>query len=74
MTRREVLASLPGRRLPHLMFEFDFDQLLGNDLLRMQGGEPANEIFQFANVAGPAVALHTVERRPARYISAAAPR
>ena len=49
--------------IAHLAFEFDLDQLLGDDLLRMQRGKSANKVFQLANIAGPAVPLHPIERR-----------
>src|SRR4051812_47728419 len=42
--------------------QFGFDQGLGDRFLRIERREPADEIFELAHVAGPAIPLHSLER------------
>src|SRR5215472_1314952 len=53
-----VRARLLGRRGRHRrLSELALDDGGGDGLLRIERGEPAREVLQFAYVAGPAVAL-----------------
>ena len=38
------------------------NQLLGDRLLRIKGGQAPNEIFQLADIARPAMTLHALKR------------
>ena len=54
-------AGLVGDRRGRLR-QLGVDHRRGDGLLRIERGEPARQVFQFAHVAGPAIALQPVER------------
>src|SRR5437870_12461690 len=39
---------------------------LSDQLLRVQRGEPARQVLEFAHVAGPAIAAHAIDRKSTR--------
>ena len=43
--------------------QFRLDQGLGDRFLRIERREPADEVFEFAHVTGPAISLHSLESR-----------
>ena len=45
------------------MGQLRLNQRVRDHLLRMQGGQTPDQIFEFANIARPAIFLHPVQRR-----------
>ena len=58
-----LLARLVARRRHRRLRQFAFDHGRGDRFLRVERGEPAGEVFELADIAGPAIALEPVDRR-----------
>jgi len=48
--------------------QFTVDDRARDHVLRVQGREPAREIFQFAHIAGPAMLLHAFQRQRVEFL------
>ena len=44
------------------MSQFQLDELVGDHLLGVEGGQATDQVFEFANVARPAITLHALQR------------
>ena len=55
--RKDGALAGTGRGEGRGKAKFLLDDLLGDDLLGIKGGQSAGQVFKFADVAGPGVAL-----------------
>ena len=64
-SRRASRRSSPSPRESAIgrLVELALDDVLGDRLLRVERGEPADQVLELADVAGPAVALQPLDRR-----------